>query len=200
MGSVYSLFPSGYVQPTKTTTIDQIVDMSLDEQASFASKSVITRADDSEFVKKLLEMSPPEPITAEYLATLAAVIKTGGQDHMDALREKYFAAGGKHLALEQKDASAASSREDASAAQHDVGLVSEQKDISVPQKDTGAASSQKDTGAAETPTRINIVAVEKIVERYVNVHYCPNCGKVYRGTEEDDEESSSESTLSNSLD
>lgn len=191
MGGVYSLFPSGYVQPTKTTTIDQIVDMSLDEQASFASKSVITRADDSEFVKKLLEMSPPEPITAEYLATLAAVIKTGGQDHMDALREKYFAAGGKHLALEQKDASAASSREDASAAQHDVGLVSEQKDINAP---------QKDTGAAETPTRINIVTVEKIVERYVNVHYCPSCGKVYRGSEDDDDDSSSESTLSNSLD
>lgn len=184
MGAVYSLFPSGYVEPAKTTTVDQIVNMSMDEQASFASQSVIMRADDSEFIKKLLEMPAPEPVTAEYLATLAAVVKAGGE-HVDALREKYSAAAGKPLADEQKDSVANSDAQNSDA-----------------QNSNANSSAPIDTTPVqETPKRVDVVVIEKIVERYVNVHYCPNCGKVYRGSEDDEDDSSeSDSTLSNTLD
>jgi rubrerythrin len=164
MGAVYSLFPSGYVQPTKTTTVLEIVDMPIEEQASFASKSVIMRADDAEFAKKLLGLPAPEPVTAEYLATLAAVIKTGGE-FAAVLREKYAAAAGKQLADEPKD------------------TVVEQ------------------TAPVENAPVEKITPAEQIIERFVTVHYCPSCGTIFRGSEED--ESSSEedsSTLSNSLD
>lgn len=173
MGSVYSLFPSGYVEPTKTTTVTEIVNMPLEEQASFASKSVIIRVDDAEFAKKLLEMAPPEPITAEYLATLAAMIKADGE-HAEALLEKYTAAAGKS------------------------------PEVSVAQP----TSEQKDTAPEQhaAPEEIKyeaLAAEEKVIEKYVIVHYCPSCGKIYRGSEEDESESSDssdKSTLSNSLD
>lgn len=185
MGAVYSLFPSGYVAPTKTTTVDEIVNLPIAEQAAFASQSVIMRADDCEFAKQLLEMAAPEPVTSEYLATLAAVIKTNNE-HAAALREKYRAVAGKPLADE-------------------VAPADEQKDqVSAVSAADPTAELTAEPALAHTadPAPIFSQAEEKIIERFVSVHYCPSCGKVFRGSEEDDDDESSDisSTLSNSLD
>jgi len=183
MGSVYSLFPSGYVEPTKTTTVSELINMALEEQVSFASKSVIMRVDDNEFAKQLLEMTPPEPITAQYLATLAALIKGGGE-HADALREKYTAAAGKAPpdAQPQKESEA------------DNTHLSKQPQSD--QKDSEADNMQQKDSEADNMQQKD----STVVEKYVLVHYCPSCGKIYRGSEEDESESSDDSTLSNSLD
>jgi len=169
MGAIYSLIPSGYVAPTNTTTLDKLVAMPLDEQANYASQSLIMHAGESEIAKKLLDAPMPESMTVEYVASLAAVIKAGGE-HTEALRVKYDSA---IKLLEPSNDEKKDSAEMGSPV-----TVTAEPPVTV----TSEPSLQVEQKEATTV---------RIIEKYVPVEYCPKCNTIYGHYGEDESESDS---------